>query len=270
MRVPRLGLLVCTLCALAALAAAGGRQFWLRHVGSDLVCSQDLAPVDALVIENFDPNYLLFERAEALYRGGYAHRVFVPTEANSDSTPSVVAIGFNDVMARVARLPPPEVIPIQEIEPIELNTALAVRQRLTAEHIRSIMLVTPGLRSRRSNLVYQAVVAPAGIRVLCMPVFGRTTADSWAHTWHGVQEVALQTIKLEYYRLLVLPRYRRSPAASPPISLLDGRIDEGADGMHDRAMNLLDSRRRLFWYVQMNVGVRAHSSAVATGQSDRG
>ena len=182
----------------------------MRHFASTLVCRQELAPVDALVIENFDPNYLLFERAEALYRAGYARRILVPVEASPDSIPSVVGTGFTDVMSRVARLPPPEVVPIQEIEPIELNAALQVARRLQAERIRSVMIVTPGMRSRRSALVYQSVLASSGIRVLCVPVFGRSTPETWWRTWHGIQEVLEQSGKLQYYRLYVLPFKSRS------------------------------------------------------------
>lgn len=205
-------LLLCTLCAVVALGAVVGRRVLMRHFASALVCRQELAPVDALIIENFDPNYLLFERAEALYRAGYARRILVPVEASPDSIPSVVGIGFTEVMSRVARLPPPEVVPIQEIEPIELNAALQVRKRLQAERIRSVMIVTTGMRSRRSDLVYQSVVASTGIRVLCVPVFGRNTPDTWWHTWHGVQDVLEQSAKLNYYRLYVLPFHRRSLA----------------------------------------------------------
>jgi hypothetical protein len=264
----RPGLLLCGLGAVLVLAAAAGKRIWMPHVASDLVCAQELAPVDALIIENFDPNYLLFERAEALYRAGYARRVLVPTESSADSTPSPVASGFTEVMARVARLPPPDVVPIQEIEPIELNAAVQVRARLLADHIRSVMLVTPALRSRRSNMVYQAVVAPAGIRVLCMPVFGRNTPDSWSRTWHGIQEVVEQSIKLQYYRLHVLPSYRRR-AASPAVSRVDRSVDHRADGVHDRAVNLLDPGGRLLGDIQMDVGVGAHPAAVTPGQSNR-
>lgn len=214
----RRALLLCALCGALALGLVGGRRVLMRHFAAALVCPGELAAVDALVIENFDPNYILFERAEALSRAGYARRVFVPVEASADMTPSVVGIGFTEVMSRVARLTPPDVIPIQEIEPIELNAAIQVRQRLLAEHIRSVMLVTTGLRSRRSNLVYQAVLAPAGIRVVCEPVFGRTRTDNWWGTWHGIQEVLLQSAKLQYYRFYVLPFRHRSPAASPAAS----------------------------------------------------
>jgi hypothetical protein len=262
-------LLLCALCAALALGAVVGKRVPMRYVASALVCRQDLAPVDALLIENFDPNYLLFERAEALYKAGYARRVLVPVEASPDLIPSVVGTGFIEVMSRVARLSPPEVVPIQEIEPIELNAALQVAKRLQAERIQSVMIVTAGLRSRRSHLVYQAVLAPLGIRVGCEPVFGLTTTDTWWHTWHGIQEVLLQSAKLQYYRFYVLPFKYRKPAASPAVSRVYGGVDQRADGVHDRPVNLLDPRRRLFGHVQMDVGVGAHPSAVTARHGDR-
>jgi hypothetical protein len=262
-------LLLCALCAALVLGAVIGRRVLMRHFASALVCRQEIAPVDALLIENFDPNYLLFERAEALYRAGYARRILVPVEASPDSIPSVVGTGFVEVMSRVARLPPPEVVPIQEIEPIELNAARQVARRLQADRIQSVMIVTAGLRSRRSHLVYEAVLAAAGIRVVCEPVFGQTRTDNWWGTWHGIQEVLLQSAKLQYYRFYVLPFQRRILAASPVVSRVDRRVDERADGVHDRPVNLLDPRRRLFGHVQMDVGVGAHPSAVTARHGDR-
>jgi hypothetical protein len=108
-------------------------------------------------------------------------------------------------MARVARMPEPEILPIQIIEPISLHAAYQIRDFLTATPLRSAIVVTPGFRSQRSSLVYQAVLAPAGITVYCVPVFGQKTPANWTETWHGIQEVAAQFLKLQYYRFYVLP-----------------------------------------------------------------
>jgi hypothetical protein len=64
--------------------------------------------------------------------------------------------------------------------------------------------VTDGFRSQRSLLVYHAVLAPASIKVGCMPVFGQKTPKNWAKTWHGIQDVTEQFLKLAYYRFYVL------------------------------------------------------------------
>jgi hypothetical protein len=183
------------------------KGFWIPAVGRSLVCNEAAGRADAILIENFDPDYLLFERAQALRQAGSTSRVFVPVEADFEGEPSRVKSGFIEVMTRVARLDPPEIIPIHEVEPISLNAAKQIRAVLTREHIRSVMVLTPGLRSRRSFLVYHAVLGEAGIDVSCVPVFGENTPKNWSGTWHGIQEVTEQLLKLQYYRFYVLPVY---------------------------------------------------------------
>jgi hypothetical protein len=71
-------------------------------------------------------------------------------------------------MARVARLQNAEILPIRIFEPISLNAAYQIRDFLTKEHLRSVIVVTGGFRSKRSLLVYHTVLDPAGIKVGCM------------------------------------------------------------------------------------------------------
>ena len=99
-------------------------------------------------------------------------------------------------------------IPVREAEPISLNTAYRVRDFLRKEGIRSVALVAPAFRSRRSAMIYGTVLAPAGISMRCFPVFGEQTPESWLDTWHGVEQILEQYVKLEYYRLFILPRAR--------------------------------------------------------------
>src|SRR5438552_11627057 len=121
------------------------RGFWITGIGRSLVCNQDGRSGDAILVENFDLNYLLFERAAALQRTGLGARILVPTDASSDPTkPNLVSKNIVEVMARVARLQYSEIIPIQEIEPISLNAAYQIREFLTRQNIRSVVVVTPG------------------------------------------------------------------------------------------------------------------------------
>ena len=181
------------------------RGFWMLRIGQSLVCPEEIAPSDAILVENFDPDYLLFERAAALHNAGVASRVLVPTEASRDpARPNPVSQGIAEVMARVARLQNLELIPIQESEPISLNAAYQIRDFLTTAHLRSVIVVTPGFRSQRSYLVYHTVLAPAGITVYCIPVFGQKTPKNWTKTWHGIEDVTEQFLKLQYYRFYVL------------------------------------------------------------------
>jgi len=108
-------------------------------------------------------------------------------------------------MARQARLGAWEIVPIREAEPISLNAAHQIRDQLASKQIGSIIVVTPGFRSRRASLVYRTVLHEVGTRVSCAPVFGRTTPERWTDTWHGIQQVTEEFLKLQYYRFYVIP-----------------------------------------------------------------
>jgi hypothetical protein len=119
------------------------------------------------------------------------------------------------VMSNVARLDSPELVPVQEIEPISLNAAYQIRDFLVAQHVGSVAVITPGFRSQRSFLVYRRVFGDAGIATRCVPVFGPMTADTWTQSWHGIQQVAEQFLKLQFYRFYVMPFVARSHQDGP-------------------------------------------------------
>jgi hypothetical protein len=171
---------------------------------------------DAIIVENFDPDYLVFEAAANLQQAGLSARVLVPTAASRRDplATNVLDRGIAELMARLARVQNPEIIPIREdIEPISLNSAYDIRDFLIKEHLRSVIVVAPAFRSRRSSLIYRAVLTPAGIQVYCMPVFSEHTPENWTATWHGIQDVTLQFMKLQFYRFNVLPLARMSHVA---------------------------------------------------------
>src|SRR5712691_9662921 len=127
----KLRLAVLLIVLLVAFVTRGA---WVRTVGRSLVCAETIGPSDVILVENFDPDYLVFERAAALHNAGVAPRVLVPTEATGEpARPSPVSQGIAEVMARVARLQDLELIPIQKIEPISLNAAYQIRDFLTTE-----------------------------------------------------------------------------------------------------------------------------------------
>jgi hypothetical protein len=192
------------------------RGWWTVSIASSLVCEADGAPSDAILVENFDPNYRVFERAAALRRAGVATRVLVPVITDPDGgEPEAVAIGEAKLMAAAARLGPIEVVPARTLEPISLNVARDVLHALQRDRVRSVTVVTPLFRSRRSALVYGATFGRAGITVRCEPVRGTQGVDTWTRTWHGVQDVLEQWVKLQYYRLYVLPFHGSSRLLSP-------------------------------------------------------
>jgi hypothetical protein len=181
------------------------RGFWTMKIGQSLVCSDQIANSDALLLENFDLDYLVFERAAALQRAGVAPRIFVPVlKSNDPEIPVAVHKGFAEVMARLAHIEKIEIIPIVEIEPISLNGAMQIRDFLTQKQVKSVIVVAPAFRSRRSLLVYSSVLVPAGVAVRCYPVFGAENVRNWTERSHGIQDVGLQFLKLLYYRFYVL------------------------------------------------------------------
>jgi hypothetical protein len=183
------------------------RGLWASRLAAGLVCREDIPPrSDALLLENFEPSYLVYVRAAALLQSGAAPDALVPVLAGTDpETPRILTRKVSEMMAQMAGLERMTVVPIVEKEPITLNAAYQIRKALQARQVKSVTIVSPDFRSRRSFVVYNSVFAPAGIRVGCVPVFGRTTPDNWTRTWHGMQAVGLQFLKLQFYRFYVRP-----------------------------------------------------------------
>src|SRR5262245_46709338 len=142
---------------IVAVWLTGG--WWTGAVARSLVCDANRAPSDAILIENFDPDYLLFERATQLRQAGFAARVIVPM-ATDPGTPeeNLVALGTAEAMAKIARLGTMDIVPTREVEPISLNAARDVLRFVKQERIRSVIVVSPLFRSGRSALVYGATL----------------------------------------------------------------------------------------------------------------
>jgi hypothetical protein len=193
-------LVAVVICALTVLS----RGFWSFKVAESLTCTEDIVASDAVLLENFDPSFPLFKRAAELHHTGFAHRILVPTPTgNPGDLPDSIAVALTNVMAEAAQIKKMDFIPIVEREPITLSAAQQIRDFLTHENVRSVIVVTPGFRSERSFRIYNKIFSRAGIQLRCAPVFGRTNQKNWLKTWHGVQEVALQVLKSAYYRLFV-------------------------------------------------------------------
>jgi hypothetical protein len=190
--------------SLVLVAWVSSGDFVAGEIARTLSCTESAAISDAILTEDFDHSYLLYERARDLRAAGFATRVLVPAQADLRNRlrANRVTEGIIRVMAEAAHLPQPEVFPVSVVEPVSLNVARDVRKYLTEQRIRSMIVVTQRFRSRRSMLVHRAVLGQDGVLVYCAPVERST---DWRKSWHGIQEVSLQFIKLQYYRLYVLP-----------------------------------------------------------------
>src|SRR5262245_59598829 len=95
------------------------RGVWTTWIGRSLVCTDTPRPSDIMLLENFDPNYLVFERAAELKKAGFASRTIVPVEASGEPTvANAIPQGVAEIMARQARIGVLETIPILPTEPI--------------------------------------------------------------------------------------------------------------------------------------------------------
>lgn len=180
-------------------------SFWTQSVAGSLICehTERLERADALLIDDFESDYSLFGRTRQLQDAGFGPLAIAPVNVVNGSI-STVSEAVVDALARLARLGNLKMVPVSDVEPISLNTALHVRQFVKENGIASVTVVTPAFRSRRSMMIYAAVLNPAGVSTQCVPVYGRGMQE-WTRTWHGMQDVALQFAKLQYYRWYVLP-----------------------------------------------------------------
>jgi hypothetical protein len=196
------------LAAAAVILAVGifaTREQWLRALGNSLVCEASVASGGAILIENVETSYLLFEHAQRLEAQGVSSLVLVPVLGYEGGDPSgSVPMGFVDVVCGVSRLKNCTTFGVSEREPISLNLARRCAEELRARGVASVILVTEGFRSRRAAEIYLHVLKPLGIKVYIQPVFGHRTPDNWFRSWHGIQETGLQFAKLWYYRMAVL------------------------------------------------------------------
>jgi len=194
------------LVALVAIAGWLTSGWWTQAIARSLVCDHTATKSDAILVENFDPGYLPFERARELREAGLAMRVLVPVPVNSRTSDiSNVESKTTELLASLARLGTFDVVPFREAEPISLNAARDIQRFLESEHIRSVIVVSPLFRSRRSLLVYEATLGQAGIAVRCEPAGSTYDRAHWTETWHGLEDAAEQWLKLQYYRVYVLP-----------------------------------------------------------------
>ena len=161
---------------------------------------------DLILIDNLDTNYLLFEKARDLKRGGATALVLVPVAAggNHPEEPNVVSQEITRVLLRLAHLESAEMIPVTQEEPITLNTARQVGNYLCGTGVKKVLILTSGFKSKRIHLIFKKVLSQAGIETYCLPVWGTHRPDNWTATWHGIQEVVLQAVKLGYYKMLFM------------------------------------------------------------------
>jgi hypothetical protein len=180
-------------------------EYLLKSLAESLVFSGPVEESDVIIIENLDENYLLFERAARLQNAGYGSSIIVPLEIeNGTDELDIVSRKTTEMMCQIAQISNPEIVPVRHKEPISIDVARQLVPILKAKKVNSVLVVASALRSRRTYLIYSSLLSPLEIRVFCSPVYGGARPDDWTQTWHSVEEVIEQFLKLQYYRWVVL------------------------------------------------------------------
>jgi len=182
------------------------REWWALRLGSSLVCDSRSDYPDLIFIDNLDQNFQLFEKAAHLKRQGIGKTIVVPVHPHwqDSSKPDPVEREITEVMIRAAHLECAEILRIRGTEPITLNVALDLADFLKGTEVGTVLILTSGFRSKRLHAVFCSVLDKIGIQTYCLPVWGAHRPETWTRSWHGIQEVFLQHLKLAYYRAMVL------------------------------------------------------------------
>jgi hypothetical protein len=181
-------------------------RIWSNYVGEFLACENSMLQADAILVENLDDDYLLFEKAAELIKEQKAKFAIVLVAGNARNLDKFEKVqkGFADVMINTSGLSDVELLPIEQNEPITLNAGIQVAKRIKIKNdIRSVLVIASGFRSKRTDLVYKLLLNRIGVTVSCLPVWGNRRPDNWTSSLHGIQDVLLQYIKLFYYQLII-------------------------------------------------------------------
>lgn len=199
----RFRLLALTLVIILCMATRG---WWIPAVGWGLVANVQTEKPDLILIDNLDTNFQLFEKASYLQKRGVGKRVLVPVAVFSGDiqTPATWGREIAETLIRLAHLDSVELLPVGVAEPITRNVAYEVGSYLKRTEVSRVLILTSGFKSKRIHLIFKKALSEVGIETYCLPVWGSQRPETWANTWHGIQEVLLQYAKLVYYRLWVL------------------------------------------------------------------
>jgi len=182
-------------------------RFWLLLVGRSLIYEDKLVPSDVILVENFEAPFLAgLSQAVRLQDAGYSERILVvrliPRESRFISSTFLGQVW--DSYCQAVGIHDPEIVVVEQVEPITLNMAKQLTSTLKKTSVESAILISGIFHSKRSCLTYREVLEPLGIQLSCLPVSGTVDPDHWWQTSHDALYVIEEFLKLQYYRLFVL------------------------------------------------------------------
>lgn len=168
---------------------------------------------DALVIESWiTPQSAMIKIADSLYRKGVVKDIYIThfkPEANRFYSGGLVpkfieqiinlyVLEFSEDTSLFKK------IPIIPDDPITINLAFQVADRLKSENYKRIVVLSESYHSQRTRKSFLKAFENSGIEVTTIPVELGITKDNWWKFDSGLSNIFSETIKLIYYQLFVL------------------------------------------------------------------
>jgi uncharacterized SAM-binding protein YcdF (DUF218 family) len=184
------------------------RSVWLVWPGGWLVVNEHPLRSDVIVVPSGHTSWRI-SKATKLFHDGYASALF--TTASGDLDETLLAMGMRitdtDVVEHmlVRKSIPREAITVVAGGTSTYTDALAFREYARTKRVRSAILVTSHLHSRRARWTYERVL-PQTLRLTVIdadqPEF---SVDRWWQSENGLLDVVAEYLKLGFY----LTHYRR-------------------------------------------------------------
>jgi len=198
-----------------ALAVLSSRSIFL-HVGRSMA-PEAFGTAEVLVLEGgvgIDKR-LLVEAVRQMRWGRAAHLVLVTHQTAGKPSPYEIKAA-DRIEASLHQLGFPNdrftIILAPNTHPITLNEASIVLKKLSADGVRSAVLMTDGFHERRSYLVYMQVGTPLGIKITPSTAFLDYTPENWWATRLGWYEFFEESAKTTYYYMRGYLRFSSVPA----------------------------------------------------------
>ena len=196
-----------TAAAVTAAIAAGlwlARGTLLPAVAHWLDVGQRPQPADAIMLLTGEAETRAFAAA-ALYKAGWAPRIFVSTVARHPEAEQTAMLREHEVNLRVLSacgVPKKDVTVLDAEARTTFDEAKALSGSLEkAGHVR-ILLVTNGYHTRRARWIFTEVVGSEAATILPISVPSDEFAEeSWWRSERGFAAIAGECLKLGFYRL---------------------------------------------------------------------
>jgi len=199
-----IGSLLCVIVIVFAL-----RVRILTGIGNFLIVQDSLEPADIIFVLNGDMATRPFQVAR-LVKQGISHKVVIARAGNSLAVDMDLAQNITDTsiaMMKKAGIPESEIVqlPVRGGVNSTFDEAGALRTYALRNSIRSLVVVTSAIHTRRASWIIHKTLAGVPVKIMMSPAPDhRYTSGTWWRQEDGLIGCQNEYIKLIYY----LVKYR--------------------------------------------------------------